>query len=332
MCQYDIDLATVDPSTSHGQMIELVGYNKEVLDVGCATGYLARALVARGCRVSGVELDAEAAEDARPVLERVVVGDLSALDLVAEFGAGTFDVLVFGDVLEHLTDPLTVLRRAVPLLRPGGSVVVSVPNITHAAVRLSLLKGEFEYRELGLLDRTHVHFFTRESLRRTVREAGLVPVDIRRTTAGFFETEIRVDPADVDPALVERLRQDPDSDTYQFVLRAVRADAVHDADDLPRRYEELEVDLIMRRRELDQVRAELDHTRNDLEGVRAAEAHVRRQLEEAHERIGTLERAFAHAGERMAQMEEWLRAPRFLARRFVGATRDRVLGNRGVGH
>jgi O-antigen biosynthesis protein len=237
--KYDTD---VDPAsnTSHALMLRLVGNNKWVLDVGCASGYLARALREQGCRVSGVEYDAGAAEEAAPALDKVVVGDLEQLDLAAEFAGEEFDVIVFGDVLEHLRDPLPVLRSVRELLRPGGSVVISVPNIAHADVRLSLLQGKFDYRDLGLLDVTHVRFFTRSSLRTFLRDAGFVAVDVRTTTADVFTTELAEDAKGVDQALVDQVLQDPDARTYQFVVKAVRDDAVHVAEELAWRADELD--------------------------------------------------------------------------------------------
>ncbi len=241
---------TLDPdavNTSQSLMLELVGGGKDVLDLGCATGYLAEALGARGCRVSGVEYVAEAAERARPFLEQLVVGDLNTLDLVGELGAERFDVLVFGDVLEHLADPYAVLRRALELLRPGGSVVISVPNVAHGSLRLALLQGRWRYTETGLLDRTHIRFFTRASLNELLRSSGLVPVDVRRTTADPLAVEVQVDAAALPPGTVEWVRAQPDADTYQFVVRAVRdqGDGVVEAlalerDDLRRRTEAAE--------------------------------------------------------------------------------------------
>lgn len=222
--KYSVEI-DADANTSHAIMLRLVGGSKRVLDVGCATGDLARALIERGCTVSGVEIDEAAAEVARPALERLVIGDLSTLDLPAEFGPGGFDVVVFGDVLEHLVDPLPVLRSAKELLAPGGYVVVSVPNIAHADVRLALLNGDFTYRPLGLLDETHVRFFTRRSLYALLADAGFAAADVRRTVAPVFGTEIEVQCEDVPSSVVERLLEDPEAETYQFVLSAVPDDA-----------------------------------------------------------------------------------------------------------
>ncbi|HEX6710324.1 MAG TPA: class I SAM-dependent methyltransferase, partial [Rubrobacter sp.] len=131
---------TVDPNSdsSHAQIVDLVGHDKRVLDVGTSTGYLAEVMVSHGCRVTGIELDPEAARQAEKYCESVVIGDVENLDLEASFGGESFDVIVFGDVLEHLRDPLRTLRRLKHLLRFGGYAVASIPNIAHGSVRLAL--------------------------------------------------------------------------------------------------------------------------------------------------------------------------------------------------
>lgn len=222
MIKYD---TTVEAGTSHALMLDLVGGGKDVLDVGCATGYLAAALSTAGNRVWGVEVDPGSAEQARPHLVDLLVADLESADLVAHFGTASFDVVVFGDVLEHLSGPADVLRRAVPLLRPGGSVVVSIPNVAHGSVRLALLQGQWRYRDLGLLDETHIRFFTRTGLDDLLRGAGLVAADRRRTTAPPLGTEVEVDPDRLPPGALAWVEADDDAWTYQFVVRSVRDDA-----------------------------------------------------------------------------------------------------------
>ena len=86
---------------------------------------------------------------------------------------GQFDVIVYGDILEHLRSPMSVLREINGYLRPKGTVIVSVPNFAHAWVRLNLMVGRFEYANRGILDATHVRFFTLRSFRRFLAEAGL---------------------------------------------------------------------------------------------------------------------------------------------------------------
>src|ERR1700712_3388536 len=138
LSKYDIQLDLDQQSnTSHALMVGMVGSNKRVLDVGCDTGYLGEALGALGNTTDGFEVNEVTAEMARTKLRRVEVGDLENTDLVEVFGPGTFAVVVFGQVLEHLRDPLRVLRQARPLLAPGGSVVISTPNIAHGDIRLA---------------------------------------------------------------------------------------------------------------------------------------------------------------------------------------------------
>jgi 2-polyprenyl-3-methyl-5-hydroxy-6-metoxy-1,4-benzoquinol methylase len=142
-----------------------------VLDVGCATGYLAGELSRRGCHVTGVEADPVTAERARPQCEHVVVGDVEDAACRDELGAlAPFDVVLCGDVLEHLCDPWSTLRSLAML---GGRVVLSVPNIAHWTGRRALLRGRFAYSAHGLFDRTHLRFFTRASARALAEGAGL---------------------------------------------------------------------------------------------------------------------------------------------------------------
>lgn len=274
--KYDIELDLANrQGTSHAFLVEMVGSNKRVLDVGCDTGYLGEALAAFGNETSGFEVNAATAEEARRKLVRVEVGDLETSDLVDLFGRGSFDIVVFGDVLEHLRDPLPVLRQARPLLAPGGSVLVSTPNVAHGDVRLALLKGQFNYTKLGILDETHTRFFTRQSLVDFFHDAGFVLVDLRRTRADLFNTEVGVREEDFDPAVVAQLRADPEATTYQFVARAVPDEAAAitsqqalvvdeltlERDDLTRRVSALEAELTAAREAL----ARADKSRLDVE-------------------------------------------------------------------
>lgn len=143
-----------------------------VLDVGCGPGRLGAALKRRGvARVVGVELTPEAAAAAAEVLDEVVTVDLDRAEL--PFPPGSFDCIVYGDVLEHLVDPWGVLRAHRPLLRTGGVVLVSIPNVAYWRVAADLLRGRFEYRGAGSLDATHLRFFTRRSIVALCEQAGL---------------------------------------------------------------------------------------------------------------------------------------------------------------
>jgi len=219
--QYHID--TVDPTvrnSSQALELELVGPNRRVLDIGCATGFLGAALAAQGCVVTGVEYEPEAAAKARTHLDEVVEADLNVTALADLFPGRDFDAIVFGDVLEHLMDPDAVLRSAAQLLAPGGAVVMSIPNVAHGSVRLALLQGRWDYRETGLLDRTHLRFFTRASVAQMVADAGLRITDLRGTVLDPLGCEVEIDDESLPGTIVEWVRHQPDALTYQFVLRA----------------------------------------------------------------------------------------------------------------
>jgi len=157
---------------AHARLLDAVGGGARVLDVGASSGYLAAPLAARGNTVVGIELDADAAREAESYCERVLVGDVETMEL--PFEPASFDVVLLGDVVEHLRDPTATLARLRPVLRPGGRVVLSTPNVANWAIRLSLLAGRWRYTDRGILDRSHTHLFTRTTLREALERAGYV--------------------------------------------------------------------------------------------------------------------------------------------------------------
>lgn len=233
--EVDIDIDQANNS-SYWHLASFIGSNKRVLDVGCDTGNFGQALMRRNNEVVGVEVVESTAEKARAKLPHVVVADLNHHDLVSTFGAGSFDVVCFGDVLEHLLDPVSVLRQATQLLSPQGFVVISVPNVAHGDIRLALLDGRWTYTETGLLDSTHVHFFTHQTLIEHLKRADLVLAELRRTDVDLFATEVGVRREDYPPELVERIEADFESRTYQFVCKAAPRSLASDAEDLAERF------------------------------------------------------------------------------------------------
>src|SRR5262249_18080924 len=149
-----------------------------------------------------------------------IVGDLDRIDLSAELGADRFDVIVAADVLEHLKDPLSVLKTAIRHLRPNGYVVASVPNIAHLSVRLALLGGRFPYSETGLLDHSHLRFYTRETVERVLEDAGFAIGHLERIERTPERSEVPYDRAIIPASLLESLLQDPESRTYQILVVA----------------------------------------------------------------------------------------------------------------
>jgi 2-polyprenyl-3-methyl-5-hydroxy-6-metoxy-1,4-benzoquinol methylase len=152
-------------------MLAEVRDGARVLDIGCATGYVAALLAGRGCEVVGVEQDEQSAGIARDRGLEVLDADIESSDDRSRLPRG-FDFVLLGDVLEHLRDPLDTLAFSRDLLAPGGVVIASIPNVAAWPVRLGLLRGKFEYADHGILDRTHLRFFTRDTANALVRDAG----------------------------------------------------------------------------------------------------------------------------------------------------------------
>ncbi len=138
---------------------------RRVLDVGCGAGAFLAGLkaVRPGLVAWGIELDPAAAARAASHLDRVLIGDAAAV--VPELAGERFDCIVLNDVLEHVLEPEQLLTMLRPLVAVGGCVVASVPNIRHfTAVTDLVFRGKWEYTDEGILDRTHLRFFTRASL------------------------------------------------------------------------------------------------------------------------------------------------------------------------
>ncbi len=159
------------PYRTHQRALGFLQPGGRVLEVGCASGALTERIQAMGCSVVGVERNTAAAEKASAFCEDVLVGDLEVMPLDLE--PASFDFLLLLNILEHLVDPKAALRRLLPFVRPSGRVVVAIPNVAHWSVRLRLFFGRFEYEESGILDRTHLRWYTFESARAMLEEAGV---------------------------------------------------------------------------------------------------------------------------------------------------------------
>jgi SAM-dependent methyltransferase len=189
-----------------------------ILEVGCARGRLGHELRRQDPSryVAGVEQDPDAAQAARQRLDEVFVLDAQAGTPPIE--PGSLDCILFGDVLEHLVDPEDVLRRYRELLAPDGLVLASVPNIQHFSIVKSLLRGDFMYQPAGLLDATHLRFFTYMSFAKLMLDAGFLPRLEDRIRSG--EAQHFVDAA---APLLTHCRVHPDLaleplDTFQYIV------------------------------------------------------------------------------------------------------------------
>jgi len=219
MYEYEVNLSGNHASA---RVARLVGTAKRVLEIGCAAGSQTRVLQQLGCSVTAIELDAESAEIARPFCDILIVGNIESLDLSTALADARFDVVIFADVLEHLRDPAAALLKVKPYLLPTGYLVASIPNVAHASLVLELAQGRFEYRSRGLLDRTHIRFFTRQSVAQLFEETGYLIEVLDRVRIEPRHTEFGtalVSPGD-EQVMNYILSRNAEALTYQFVVRA----------------------------------------------------------------------------------------------------------------
>lgn len=221
--------AVIDPTNknnSHTLTIDFIaeangGESLEILDVGCSAGYLGEYLRAQGHHVTGIDITPEAIEKAAEFLNEAYC--MKVEDYFASHPERKFDVVIFGDVLEHVTNAEEVLRLTANALKPRGRVVASIPNVGHLAVRAMLLEGRWEYADLGLLDRDHVRFFTRKTIEQLFHDSGFDAIDMRTTNLPVETVDemcgMQLNPTFVD--LAKKAAGDDDSATvFQYVTMA----------------------------------------------------------------------------------------------------------------
>ena len=221
------DRQTYAPDESTALLGGFVAVGARVLDVGCGTGSVSRLLREhRHARIVGVEPNAERAALCRDRGLEVHTGYLTA-ELLATLGQ--FDAIVFADVLEHLADPAAMLRLVRPALKPGGVVVASMPNVAHWTVRAQLLLGRFNYRPSGIMDATHLRWFTFCTARELFERSGF-RVDAMAGSAGAWMGEYGRLPSPLRDRLLPRLaRHLPGLFACQLIVRALRVDCASES-------------------------------------------------------------------------------------------------------
>lgn len=171
---------------SLGSIYQLIPDKSTVLDIGCSTGYFGGLLIEdKQAIVDGVEINQEDAKQAKKILRQVYTFDLETQSWPASLMKNEYDIILFGDVLEHLKDPKEVLLHVKKILKNNGALIISVPNIAHASIRMELLLGSFEYEKLGILDETHLKYFTLDSIVRLLDSAGYAVQAIDQSTIGL---------------------------------------------------------------------------------------------------------------------------------------------------
>ena len=198
--------------------IDQIKEKTTVLEFGPASGRLTRYLKnEKGCSVYIVEIDKEAGMIAAKDATDYVIGDILEYEWVSKFAGVEFDYILFADVLEHLTDAKDVLKKCREFLKDDGKICFSVPNIAHNSVIINLLNNRFKYTSTGIMDNTHVHFYTRENADNLVKDAGLFVEKRYATYTQVGKNEFDNSYEDVNPELSHLLKTRPFGEVYQYV-------------------------------------------------------------------------------------------------------------------
>lgn len=225
MSKKDVYGYNASESITAQKIFNFVGKNKIVLEVGCASGSQSKVLKEQyKCVITGIEIDPGAAEEAKKYCNEIIVGDIGKVLLDENFTKRKFDIIIFADVLEHLLDPVDVLKRSKQVLSDDGYIVASIPNIVHASVIFEMIHGNFDYRETGLLDDTHVRFFTKKSIYQMFENAGLRITNTDRMIISPKDTEFTTTVIDKeDQHILEYIQKsNPENETYQFIIKAYK--------------------------------------------------------------------------------------------------------------
>ncbi len=210
------------------KLFELFETESKVLDIGCSSGNFGKVLIdQKQCTVVGIDVNEDDLKLAAKKLSKVLKKDIERDSLS---GLGTFDYILMADVIEHLVDPVSALKKIKKLLKPHGKLIFSVPNMANIANRIELLGGRFEYTKFGLLDETHVHYYDRSEFEKVMSRAGF--------TVKKYNNTIRDLPKPVITAQLKKIGLTPserfmkmaahiDSITFQFIGVAEPATAKH---------------------------------------------------------------------------------------------------------
>ncbi len=229
--EYGVDL---DGDSAPARVIRLVASGSKVLEVGAGPGSITRHLSGmKNCDVVALEVDQTALLKLRPHARRVVSADLNDaawIDMLA--GETDFDFVIAADVLEHVYQPLAVLKAMKGFLRPGGSVILSLPHVGHSGVASCLYDQDFDYRDWGLLDRTHIRFFGIKNMTRLYADAGLAIAEAQFVVRRPDETEFAERWSRMPDDLRRVLTGNPFGNVYQVVSRAMAVEHVQNPVDL----------------------------------------------------------------------------------------------------
>jgi 2-polyprenyl-3-methyl-5-hydroxy-6-metoxy-1,4-benzoquinol methylase len=220
--KYNISLNLDDTNSPHTELVQSIEQNLKVLDIGCAQGYLGEYLhLKKNCEVVGIDYLSEHIEGARQknVYKELFQLDLNYLSNELDQYTGYFDCILLGDVLEHLYAPQKLLNQIKKLLNNSGYIVISIPNVSHGSILINLMKNKFEYTSTGLLDNTHIRFFTLESFVKILNEENFEIISLNACVKSPLETEQQTSIAGIPKSVIKFLTQNPYIFCYQYIFK-----------------------------------------------------------------------------------------------------------------
>lgn len=215
--KYNVDIDLTN-GTSHSLILNRINPNSKVLEFGPAAGYMTKYMKEiLGCSIYGIEIDIESAKIAGKYCEKMIVTDINEMSWGEELLGECFDFIIFADVLEHLRDPWAVLKYVTNFLGENGTVITSIPNIGHNSVIMELIQGKFEYKPEGLLDSTHIRFFTGRTVQELLQRSGLTPIEWLTTKRRPENTEFKQTYDSFPVVIQDYLENRDDAHVYQYV-------------------------------------------------------------------------------------------------------------------
>jgi O-antigen biosynthesis protein len=220
---YNTNININENNSSHSKILKKIIPKKTILEIGPADGYMTQYLNQKlKCIVDCFEIDEKYKQNLENYSRKVFIGDIENSDLNILLKDEKYDYIIFADVLEHLYNPWELLNNIKKFLNKNGKVIASIPNIGNGSVILSLLSGYFPYSGKGLLDKTHIRFFTRYSLVDLFENSGFHIIEIDTTILPFDKTEISgySYPLHTVEAIKNLMKSNQDFQTYQFIVEA----------------------------------------------------------------------------------------------------------------
>ena len=221
---YTSDIAN-DPQTSLGKIAAIISDKpKKIIDFGCAAGYFGQFLKEKTHSIVwGVEIDTSDAAKAQRKLDKVLVFNLEEKNWYKKFNNEKFDIAIFADVLEHLHNPENALENTKKILNKNGTIIISVPNVGHQSILLELIFDQWNYEKSGLLDNTHVKFFTKQNIVSLIQKSGLYVKSIDSTITQYPKDCIKKIFNDHHKTLtpeVYKLLNQPEKKNFQYIIEA----------------------------------------------------------------------------------------------------------------